>query len=195
MGASVIPFCVHQGEVLFLFHTTFSGRRAGCLVDFGGGGEKGESWQETAMREFIEETETMFFSNDVTQAVLNEKSIENQMPLLASLFDRTIDRYPDWWCAKKTDENSKKKHKDWRTYFIEFQFRELAPLNNEWAHDQGQRFKKRRELFWVSSDALLDIYRFNPERLWKRLRQLEGVEDMIESITSTMTEQSSTVNE
>ena len=64
-GAGVIPFCVRDRQVLFLFHKTFSGRRAGHLVDFGGGGETGESHTQTAIREFIEETETMYFSENI----------------------------------------------------------------------------------------------------------------------------------
>ena len=65
MGAGVIPFCVKDGQVLFLFQKTFSGRKAGHLVDFGGGGERGESHRQTAIREFIEETETMYFSGNI----------------------------------------------------------------------------------------------------------------------------------
>ena len=189
MGASIIPFCVYQGKVHFLFHKTFSGRRAGCLVDFGGGGETGESWQETAIREFIEETETMFFTDDVTNAELNEKSIQNQFPVLESLFEKSIERYPDWWCTRGSNKNGK--DKDWRTFFIEFDFKDPLPMNREWESDNGQRFKKRRELIWVTDDALLDIYRNKPERLWKRLRYYRGVEEVVLSISQTMRDQAS----
>ncbi|MEJ1297822.1 MAG: hypothetical protein RPU64_04340, partial [Candidatus Sedimenticola sp. (ex Thyasira tokunagai)] len=34
MGAGVIPFAVNDGEVYFLFQTTFSGRKVGHLIDF-----------------------------------------------------------------------------------------------------------------------------------------------------------------
>ena len=36
MGAGVIPFAVAEGKVSFLFQTTFSGRKVGHLIDFGG---------------------------------------------------------------------------------------------------------------------------------------------------------------
>ena len=34
MGAGVIPLAVKDGEVLFLFQKTFTGRKAGQLIDF-----------------------------------------------------------------------------------------------------------------------------------------------------------------
>ena len=37
MGAGVIPFAVDAGEIQFLFQKTFSGRKVGYLIDFGGG--------------------------------------------------------------------------------------------------------------------------------------------------------------
>ena len=65
MGAGVIPFTVIDDEVYFLFQKTFTGRKVGYLIDFGGGLGEGEEYRETAVREFVEETETMYFSNDV----------------------------------------------------------------------------------------------------------------------------------
>ena len=60
----------------------------------------------------------------------------------------------------------------------------MDPLNRLWAGDLRGRFKKRRELIWLSSDALLGICRESPERLWKRVRQLEGLEPTIRDIVS-----------
>ena len=68
MGAGVIPFAVHGNEVSFLFQTTFTGRKVGHLIDFGGGLGPDEGYRETAIREFVEETETMYFSDDLQQA-------------------------------------------------------------------------------------------------------------------------------
>ena len=59
MGAGVIPFSVSDSKVYFLFQTTFTGRKTGYLIDFGGGLGEGEDYREAAIREFIEETETM----------------------------------------------------------------------------------------------------------------------------------------
>ena len=59
MGAGVIPLAINKNEVWFLFQKTFSGRKVGHLIDFGGGLGKSEDHQQTAIREFVEETETI----------------------------------------------------------------------------------------------------------------------------------------
>jgi hypothetical protein len=184
MGASVIPFCMQDGQVLFLFHKTFSGRRAGCLVDFGGGGEEGESHIQTAIREFLEETETMYFSENIHTAMLTQDRIQAQTPLMESLFDRTLRSHPGWWCRR--GKGSKGKSRDWKTFFIEFEYRDVADMNREWELDSGTRFAKRRELLWVPADTLCDIYDHSPDRLWKRVRQLINAKQTIRSITSCL---------
>lgn len=183
MGAGVIPFCVTNGKVYFLFHKTFSGRRAGHLVDFGGGQQETENYQQTAMREFIEETETMYFSQNLKDAVVTEQRVQSQTRLLEDLFARTLGEHPDWWCQRKSSDNDRPR--DWRTYFIEIGHRDLTDMNQEWQDDAGQRFTKRRELIWVASDELLDIYRHEPRRLWRRLRQLKKAKRTIKSIVKS----------
>lgn len=183
MGAGVIPFCVLNGTVHFLFQRVFAGRKTGYLIDFGGGMSAGEDYMETAMREFVEETETMFFSPDAKTASRTSKAIEDQMSIIRKLFDETMREHPEWWCRRVPGPG--KKPKDWRTYFIEFAFRDVTPCNREWAEDTSGRFKKRRELVWVASDELLDICRRSPDRLWKRVRQLAGLEHTVRSIKSS----------
>ena len=85
MGAGVIPFAVFNGEVIFLFQKTFTGRKVGYFIDFGGGLGEGENYRETAIREFVEETETMYFSNDVQQARRTVESVNNQIPIVEPL--------------------------------------------------------------------------------------------------------------
>ena len=180
MGAGVIPFCVTNGKVHFLFHKTFSGRRAGHLVDFGGGGEADESYQQTAMREFIEETETMYFSGNLSTASVTPERVLSQMQLLGDLFDKTLSRHPDWWCQRKVAD--KKRSRDWRTFFVEIGYRDVTGMNQEWRNDAGRRFRKRRELVWVTGAQLLDIYQRQPQRLWRRVRQLKKAKRAIRSI-------------
>ena len=81
MGAGIIPFSVKDHRVHFLFHKTFSGRREGFLVDFGGGCKEGEDYRQTAVREFVEETETMFFETDLSRAVRSEPRVKEQVGL------------------------------------------------------------------------------------------------------------------
>ena len=184
MGAGVIPFCMHEGTVWFLFQKTFTGRKTGHLVDFGGGGEPGESHRQTAIREFIEETETMYFSGNTRAAGLTQAAVEAQIPLLESLFEKTLRSHPDWWCQRGA--GSKGKPRDWVTFFIEFEYRDVAAMNRAWELDAGTRFSKRRELLWFAADTLCAIYEHEPERLWKRVRQLINAKETIQSINTCL---------
>ena len=180
MGAGVIPFCTLNGKVHFLFQEVFEGRKTGCLIDFGGGLGAGEDYTQTAMREFVEETETMFFSSDIQTASRSPDAVKKQLPIISKLFDKTLSKHPDWWCQRIP--GNRKTPKDWRTYFVEVEYRDVEPINEEWRKDTDGRFKKRRKLVWVTSDALLEIYQRSPDKLWKRVRELAEVEDTIRSI-------------
>ncbi|MEW8506976.1 MAG: hypothetical protein AB2598_09740 [Candidatus Thiodiazotropha sp.] len=177
MGAGVIPFAVLDSTVYFLFQSTFSGRKTGYLIDFGGGLGEGEGYRQTAVREFVEETETMYFSGDQQRACRDDEQVNSQIPIVESLFEKTLAPYPDWWCDRLPP-------KRWRTYFIEFPYREVESMNLAWQQDATGRFKKRRELNWVSADDLLYLYEYMPERLWKRVRQLDQAPELIRRIVS-----------
>lgn len=179
-GAGVIPFAVTDNKVHFLFQLTFSGRKAGYLVDFGGGLGPGEDYRKAATREFVEETETMYFSDDISQACRNADMVEKQIPIVAELFEKTLSASPDWWCRRIPGDPLRPKR--WKTFFIEFPHRDIALLNREWESDNSGRFKKRRELVWISASELLAIYEHNPDRLWTRVRQLENAPEIVEAI-------------
>ena len=180
MGAGVIPFAVIDGEVYFLFQKTFTGRKVGYFIDFGGGLGEGEDYRETAIREFVEETETMYFSNDVQQASRTVESVKNQIPIIEALFDQTLAVHPNWYCRRAP--GNPLHPKQWQTFFIEFPYRDIDALNREWVADNNGRFKKRRELFWIAGSELLAVYDNAPDKLWKRVRQLENVTKIICSI-------------
>ena len=180
MGAGVIPFSVKDHKVNFLFQTTFTGRKVGYLIDFGGGLGVGEGYWQTAIREFVEETETMYFSDDVRKASRTEERIRQQIPIVEALFDQTLGMYPEWCCRRAPGNPSRPKL--WKTYFIEFPYRDIEELNREWVADKVGRFRKRRELVWVPSQALLAIYEQTPNKLWKRVRQLENATETIQAI-------------
>ena len=184
-GAGVIPFAVVGGDTFFLFQSVLSGRKAGYLIDFGGGLSEGEAARDCAAREFIEETETMYFSDDLSRARRTEESINRQMPFVASLFDATLSDHPDWWCRRAV--GNPLKPKDWKTFFIEMPFRDPGMMNSAWLNDGLGRYKKRRELIWVPADELVSTYATHPERLWKRVRQLEGAPQLIGRIQQTKT--------
>ena len=180
MGAGVIPLAVNNDEVWFLFQKTFTGRKVGHLIDFGGGLGKTEDHRDTAIREFVEETETMYLEDDISLARRTEERINRQINQVARLFEQTLSNYPDWWRRRLTA--NPEKPKDWITYFIQFPYRDVAGMNHAWKTDTSGRFKKRRELVWVSSDQLLDVYKHSPENLWKRVRQLQDADMLIGEI-------------
>lgn len=179
-GAGVIPFSTAHGKVQFLLQTVFSGRKTGYLNDFGGGLGKGEDYRTAAIREFVEETETMYFADDVSRAWRSRERIENQLPLVAELFAQSLSAQPDWWCSRLNTDPQRPKR--WKTFFIEFPYRDVEILNREWEADAVGRFKKRRRLLWVSGDELLQLYRHEPKRLWKRVRQLENAVEVVDAI-------------
>ena len=180
MGAGVIPFAVNGHKVNFLFQKTFTGRKVGYLIDFGGGLGAGEDHRETAIREFVEETETMYFADDVQQASRSGERVNKQIPVVECLFAETLEAHPDWWCRRTPGNPIRPKR--WKTFFIEFPYRDVDELNREWESDTVGRFKKRRELLWIPANELLAIYENAPDRLWKRVRQLENASETIRSI-------------
>lgn len=181
-GAGLIPFARRGDAVEFLFHRTFSGRRAGLLVDFGGGSRPGESQSDTALREFIEETEAMYLAADIGQVDRSERFVRAQMPLLRQSFARTQQAHPHWWCRRRPAAG--KPPRDWKTFFVELEYRDPTPMNRAWAEDGGRRFAKRRELIWVPAPELLAIFQQTPERLWTRLRELEDPLPIIREIAA-----------
>ncbi|MCK4710935.1 MAG: hypothetical protein KAU21_20135 [Gammaproteobacteria bacterium] len=184
MGAGVIPLSVKDGQVQFLFQHTFTGRKVGYLIDFGGGLGENEGYRETAIREFVEETETMYLTDNLQLACRSDERVTQQITDVEEIFDRSLAAHPQWWCRRKPGNSIPPK--DWRTYFIEFPFRDISAINQEWKSDTTGRFKKRRKLVWVSADRLLDIYTSTPDKLWKRVRQLENAETLIREIKSTL---------
>jgi hypothetical protein len=93
---------------------------------------------------------------------------------------QTLSVHPDWWCRRAPGNPLNPKR--WRTFFIEFPYRDVEELNREWAADDSGRFRKRRELFWVTGNELLAIYDHAPDKLWKRVRQLENARETIHFI-------------
>ncbi len=179
-GAGVIPFAWVDGTARFLFHKTFSGRRAGLLVDFGGGSQAGETLYQTAAREFVEETEAMFFADNCNGCSDTRMPMESQYQLMLQLIENTQRLHPQW-CCRRGSVNADKP-RDWKTYFVEVEYRDPGEMNTAWAEDQHGRFRKRRELLWLSAEQLLDVFDNRPETLWKRVRELEGASEIVRAI-------------
>ena len=182
-GAGVIPVASHAGNCCFLFHKTFSGRRAGLLVDFGGGSRTGENHLQTAAREFIEETEAMFFAPDCNADL--ESLFDPQRRLMVRLIEQTLQRQPTWWCRRRPRDDARPR--DWRTFFTEVDYRDTLAMNTAWAQDSSGRFKKRRELVWVTADELLCVIDNEPASLWKRIREYDNLRETVIAIQRAIT--------
>jgi 8-oxo-dGTP pyrophosphatase MutT (NUDIX family) len=180
MGAGVLPFARHGGRVFFLMQTVFAGRKSGLLNDFGGGSDPGESGIQTAAREFVEETETLYFAENPGIARRTPGSVKAQLSVVQPLFDDSLSRHPDWACRRMPPDPAKPK--DWTTFFVGIPYRDVEPLNRLWEADDGARYKKRRRLIWLSAAELVSLYTGHPDRLWKRVRQLDNAVAVITEI-------------
>jgi hypothetical protein len=183
-GAGVIPVANNDGVCCFLFHKTFSGRRAGLLVDFGGGSRAGESQVQTAAREFVEETEAMFFASNCNSDL--KPQFDSQCRLMLQLIARTLDRNPRWWCGRKNRTGGRPR--DWKTFFVEVDYKDPAAMNTAWARDSSTRFKKRRELIWLTADELLSVIDNEPDALWNRIREYEQLRETVLVIQRDITQ-------
>ena len=177
-GAGVIPFAIRRESVCFLFHRTFTGRRAGLLVDFGGGGRAGESHAQTAAREFVEETEGMFFADDPEAELMPLYQPQYQHTL--QLIEKTQQLQPGWVCERRNKNANGRRN--WKTFFVEVGFRDPAAMNAAWANDTAGRFKKRRELVWLPAAHLLDVLDNRPGELWKRIREYDNMREVVLAI-------------
>ncbi|MCU7904383.1 MAG: hypothetical protein KZQ76_00775 [Candidatus Thiodiazotropha sp. (ex Epidulcina cf. delphinae)] len=61
----------------------------GYLIDFGGGVGAGEGDRDAAIREFVEETEAMYFSDGVRQASRRVERVKHQIPIIETLLRDT----------------------------------------------------------------------------------------------------------
>ncbi len=77
-GAGVLPYAIHRGNVWFLLGLENEGTdktRNNLYSDFGGGKEKGETPEETAYREFVEESMNAIGNNNKIKMALKNPPI------------------------------------------------------------------------------------------------------------------------
>lgn len=100
--AGVLPYAIDSnGQLLFLFHKTFVGKKVGMLIDFGGGREKGEDITLAAVREFCEETFAIFVTDEPNYDRL-QHVIENEVSIQKDTFVKeTIKRVTDELISRK----------------------------------------------------------------------------------------------
>jgi hypothetical protein len=105
--------------------------------------------------------------------------------VIRALFDQTLSSNPDWWCRRAPGDPLRPKR--WKTFFVEIPYRDIGAMNREWETDTSGRFKKRRALVWITAKELLATYEDQPDRLWKRVRQLVDAPGVIRAILRSKT--------
>ena len=60
-------------------------------------------------------------------------------------------------------------------------------MNAAWAQDSSGRFKKRRELVWLTADELLGVIDNEPDALWKRIREYDQLRETVLAIRGVIT--------
>ena len=101
MGAGILPTAIYKGQLYFLFGLENEHADTKGYADFGGGRDGNETWMETAIREFTEET-TGFWGS--------EEDIKKQIDNVGSAF---LDH-----------QGSKHKNDFYRTYIVPFPYDE-----------------------------------------------------------------------
>jgi hypothetical protein len=197
-GAGILPYAIDsKGNVNFLLHRTFKGKKARYLIDFGGSISNDDCADSapplfTAIREFCEETAGLITSenlDDIQQNLENYFSKNNSEPFY---FDNNI--------TEETVQSSKLvkdaitslyKHfkqqeeiihtinNTYMLYFIEIKYIDLTLINEIFL----KIFKKIREFRWVSATDILTNQ--TPLPLYDRARNSKNFLDIINKITQT----------
>jgi len=177
-GAGAMPFCLHEGEVFFLVHRKFEGKKKGTLIDCGGGRKKGETLGQTVSREFSEETFGLFTTPNLDQdAKLLDMYDEIEAQGVAHVLDGTA-----FIMQKISSEKIWVGHTQSNSYYMfvfQIEHRELGLIN--------EAFKKgkivTREFLWISGKKILSNEL--PLPLFNRLQGIVNLHEIVGDITST----------
>lgn len=178
-GAGVLPFAVDErGAVHFLFHRTFRGKKQGSLIDWGGAVDatdwmRGPMW--TAAREFSEEMEGLFYSDDPIGEPNPRGNIGADTTRTYEALQACHNAHPRW----SVSHSFFHAHYNYRLFFLQVDHRDVGRMNARFAAEcrPGARggFHKRRELVWIDAHTLMDHLRSTDGRLFVRLHTLPGL--------------------
>eukprot|EP01124_Arcella_intermedia_P020431 TRINITY_DN27905_c0_g1_i1.p1 TRINITY_DN27905_c0_g1~~TRINITY_DN27905_c0_g1_i1.p1 ORF type:complete len:207 (+),score=28.51 TRINITY_DN27905_c0_g1_i1:50-670(+) len=176
-GAGVVPFAVHNGEVLFLLHKTFQGAKKGTLIDWGGSTESRETPLQTAAREFVEETECMYFASDIPSH-LSRKSEPERTKQIA-LVEELLGKGTVGYC------NSHFGLLSYRAFFAQFPYRDLSTINKRFQKAKEYGLEKTRQLEWVTTEQLLEgLSDKSSTPLFVRLKNINNLSKIVIDINS-----------
>ncbi len=178
-GAGILPFsiqCENGNKTLyFLFHRTFSGKKANTLIDFGGAWEEelGEDSFRTAAREFSEETCGIFFPD--FKIITEAERILNSF----QYFDAKLRQKEGIWESCVPCPNKGYPH--YNLFLMEIPYRDEEELNALLGTAE-----KKRELLWVKGEDISS----HSFPLFVRLQLLvPSLSSVIENISNTVNTQ------
>jgi hypothetical protein len=151
-GSGVLPFSYDlEGNVVLLLHSTFKGKKAGTLVDFGGSIESNDQdLLFSAVREFCEETSGLFteLRDEILQDFENQINISELDIQNSSLIVHSVNKFYNKVSKSEVEYTI---NNTYRMYFIKIDFTELDKINRFYS----TQTEKRREFRWVSLEEVI----------------------------------------
>lgn len=190
-GAGTIPYCIHEGRVLFLLQQTKGGKKEGTLIDFGGARDdaKDSSVRYCASREFTEETAGLFTTSSLEEAVEAFRSLDQAGIESSPLLQKEVDT-----CMKLVEDANSKQHwaitdrvesKWYASFAIQIPYSDLV-LQNHFYGDASKR--KVRIFYWLSTEDFVALLQrkamFSDLPLNERVHCLNSLEMLILKIDS-----------
>ena len=191
-GAGTIPFCVHEGRVLFLLQQTKGGKKEGTLIDFGGARDdsKDTSVRYCAAREFTEETAGLFTTASLSKDVASLNCLSQSAIESSPLIQKEVDS-----CMALVDEAYSRQlwavtdrvNSEWYVSFaIRIPYSDLV-LQNEFYGDESKR--KVRIFYWVTASVFTSLLQrkttFQNLPLHERVHCLNSLESLISKIVAS----------
>eukprot|EP01118_Nematostelium_gracile_P001063 TRINITY_DN1105_c0_g1_i1.p1 TRINITY_DN1105_c0_g1~~TRINITY_DN1105_c0_g1_i1.p1 ORF type:complete len:183 (-),score=57.40 TRINITY_DN1105_c0_g1_i1:88-636(-) len=180
--AGILPFAIHDGEMYFLFHRTFVGKKMGTLIDMGGGisKEDNKDIKRTAAREFSEETAGLYFSEDpeadaefLHQDNMTESDMQ-QGRVVRECTERVFEmlqKQPVWVFG------------GYKLHVLEIPYHDLKALNKAF-----EKAPKKREFLWVHVNDIIQNKTVYP--LFARVSRWMKKEDFGTILSEWKTQQS-----
>ena len=156
MGGGILPVAFYKGKIYFLFSREYSKSKtkSGLWSDFGGSREKGETYEETAIREGYEESNHILGTKKYIIELINN-----------GLYDITINGYRTYIVLIDYDKNMPSKFRQ--------QF--LSVKNNKPHLISKNGLYEKDMLKWYSyKDIKNDYNKFRPfyKNIIKRILQI-----------------------
>lgn len=182
-GAGVLPYCVKDGQLLFLLHSTSVGKKVGFLIDFGGALEAGETSWQGAIRELNEETlgqlwPVDYLSEKPQETDLQGSSKETEVDEAGGEEQReSVERGVARWGGASVGPSLREERYQYRLYVQGVQWCPPARLARPYA---GQ--PRPRAFHWLPPAAL------SRSPIFPRVAHMPGLQDTLTRLLTQLTQ-------